>query len=109
MIFYRLSIAPSESDGEGEDHDKWFASLEEARRWRTLLIKEDPHLTGHRYGEDFRITKVTMRSLPPKALLLAALNRCAAESEEEMVPQYVPKRPKHFNYNAPWGDQIEED
>ena len=91
-IFYRLEIAPSESDGEGEDHDEWFTSLEAARRRRAELIRADPHLEGHRYGSDFCVSRVILRDLSPKALVLAVLNRAGhVESSEEVVPEYKPK------------------
>jgi len=104
LTLYRLNRAPSESEGEGEDWDEWFGSLREARRRRAELIREDPHLEGHRYGEDFRIDRVVFRDLPRRALLLAVLNwnGCVEEDKEGVVPVYVPRRPVIADYSAPW-------
>jgi hypothetical protein len=93
---YQLGISPSESDGEGEDHDEWFTSLAAARKRRATLIDEDPELRGHRYGEDFEITKVTTLDLPVGKMILEILNRgWWKEHSEIVVPVYHPKQDRH--------------
>lgn len=92
LTLYRLDVAPSDSDGEGEDYDEWFPSLREARRRRAELIRADPRLEGHRYGSDFAIHRVVFRDLPQRALLLAVLNWSGCvEREEEVAPDYTPR------------------
>jgi hypothetical protein len=71
---YRLGISPDESQGEGEDHDRWFASIVAAKRERAKLIREIP-ADEYKFGEDFAIDEVTIANLPPRALALAILNR----------------------------------
>jgi hypothetical protein len=93
MKFYRLEIAPDESEGEGEDHDEWFSSLEGAKRRRSELIRRDPHLDGHRYGSDFAIHCVVLKDLPKRALVLAVLNRRGyTKSDDKIVSVYCVPR-----------------
>lgn len=75
FALYRLEVAPAESQSEAEDHDEWFTSFRAAKRKRAQYIREDPHLEGHRYGEDFQITRIEFRDLPPKRLVLNIMNR----------------------------------
>ena len=88
---YCLGVAPADSDGEGEDHDEWFTSLAAALKRRQVLIKENPDLKAHRYGEDFEITLVTTLDLPAGKLILEILNRgWWKEHSEIVVPLYRP-------------------
>ena len=90
---YRLGICPDESQGEGEDHDEWFSSLREAQRRRAELIRLDPHLEGHRYGEDFEIDRVVFVDWSLRKLLLAVLNwDGCVEARDQVVPRYVPTK-----------------
>lgn len=92
IALYRLGICPDESEGEGEDHDEWFGSLAEAKKRRAELIQLDPHLKGHRYGEDFEIDRVSFRDLPRRKLLLAVLNwEGCVEQVEQVVRRYTPE------------------
>lgn len=94
MIVYRLEVAPSDSDGEGEDHDEWFSSLQAAKKRRGELIKQDPDLEDHRYGEDFEIEKITLADDSRLKLILAILNRTSFyTSREQVVPPYKPVKP----------------
>lgn len=93
MKVYQLHIAPSDADGEGEDHDEWFSSLKAARARRAELIAEDPQLEGHAYGVDFKIEVHEVRPLPRRELVLALLNRRGCFfGGETVVPDYSPRR-----------------
>jgi hypothetical protein len=68
--FYRLAIAGSKSDADG---DEWFGALRAARKRRTELIRETPlHAVG---DEDFEIELVELLDVAKKKLLLEVLNR----------------------------------
>lgn len=96
MKLYCLSIAPSESDGEGEDHDEWFTSLEAAKRRRRELIRDNPGLVGHKFGRDFEIEEIIFAKLPQKALALAILNRRGYVAQRTVVvPSYIPSKELH--------------
>lgn len=88
---YQLDIAPSEDAGEGEDWSEWYGSLAEAKRRRVQLIRADPDLDGHRYGEDYEIRRVTLPDLPRRALALALLRR-EYRRGEVVVPAYRRQR-----------------
>ena len=85
MRIYRLGIEPGEANSEGEDHDEYFSSLDAAGRRRAELIREDPDLDGHRYGEDFEIERIDLADLAPRAMLLAILNRKGYIAAREVV------------------------
>lgn len=92
MIVYQLHIDEREDDGEGEDHDEWFSSLTAAKRRRAQLIRERPP-EDYKYGSDFQIDRVSLtRTLSPKRLALAILNRrgFVANREAAVVPEYTP-------------------
>jgi len=74
ITLFRVHIAPSESDGEGEDHDEWFGTKREALARRKELIDENPNLEEHRFGEDFQVDRVEFAPIPKRALLLRVLN-----------------------------------
>jgi len=95
VIFYRLSITPDPSDGEGTDCDQWFASLTAAKRFRASLIADNPEL-GDCIYEDYEIERVMLTRLStPKQLLLAVLNRNGYVSKTEvMVEAYKPGAPE---------------
>lgn len=91
MKLYRLRIAPDGTDGEGEDHDEWFSSLEAAKSRRRNLIRDNPGLLDHRYGRDFMIEEIVLLKLPPRQLALAILNRRNYVARRNtVVPDYVP-------------------
>ena len=95
MKLYKLDIAPGESNGEGEDHDEWFSSLDAAKKRRQELIDANPSMGGHRYGEDYAISRVEFAELPPLKLLLAVLNRTGWNKHTEViVPWYAPGKSK---------------
>ena len=74
-IVYQLEIAPGVDDAEGEDCDRWFSSLGAAQCCRVQLIRENPSMEGHRYGEDFAIYRREVPDFPRKQLIIALLNR----------------------------------
>jgi hypothetical protein len=88
LPLYRVTVYPNEVDAEGMDKDEWFYSLDAARRRRRELIKEGD---DYKYGQNFRIDRVRLKDLPPKALILACLHGDAVESVEEVVAAYRPK------------------
>lgn len=90
IVLYRLSVAPGEADGEGEDHDEWFTSLKLAKARRKELIDDDPELKDHRYGEDYQIDRCEFAPLPQRALLLRVLNRDGMFAVSVRVPPYAP-------------------
>ena len=84
MKLYRLKIAPSQTDGEGENHDEWFTLLSAAKIRRRILAHE-MDWSDHRYGQDFAIEEVEFVDLPPKKLLLAILNRTFVKTVRVVV------------------------
>jgi hypothetical protein len=90
---YRLGVCAGPDDGEGEDNDEWFSSLEKAKRRRRELIAQDPYLDGgHRTGQDYGIHRVWLVELPPRELLIRCLTgRAYVSRAEEVVPDYEGK------------------
>jgi len=88
---YRIDIAPSDSDGEGEDHSEWFSNLALAKKRRRALIASGAG--GERYGEDYEISAYELPKLPPLKLALWCLDRrWEAQCGVVVVPAW--RRPK---------------
>jgi hypothetical protein len=99
MKFYRLNIHPGENETEGLDLDEWFTSLGAARTRRTELIRATS-ADDYKYGADFSIDEIELVNQPPRALLLAVLNRRGyVASKHSVVKPYSP----------PLDDQPDED
>lgn len=93
LVLYRVRIAPGEYDGDGEDHDEWFASKREALRRRRELIAENPLLEEHKYGADYQIDRCVFAPLGKRALLLRVLNRDGMfVSSRVVATEYRPPR-----------------
>jgi hypothetical protein len=95
--FYRLSIAPNESEGEGLDCSEWFTSLMAAKRRRAELIAAwMPNGANagesHHLGCDYAIDRyVLARGMKRRDLILAILNRTgwAEHVPETVVPEWT--------------------
>lgn len=83
MKVYRLAISSDESEGEGEDHDEYFASLISAMQRRKELI-EIVGGTPRGYA-DYEIECLTIAQLPLKKLILSVLNRKGFVAHRELV------------------------
>lgn len=90
MKLYRLNILPQEHEGEGEDHDEWFTSLGAARKRRSQLIRNMPE-DSYKFGADYDIDEVELVDLPPRAMVLAVLNRECVVSSRTVVEAYSPR------------------
>lgn len=90
LKLYRVNISPEESEGEGEDHDEWFPSLNDARARRRQLIEQNPSLQNCRYQSDYGIDEVKLLDLPRKQLALAVLNRRGIAISRIVVQPYQP-------------------
>ena len=89
MKLYRLNITPSDTSGEGEDHDEWFGSLVAAKHQRRYYINNDPDISY--CGQNYSIDVVEIPNKPKKQLLLLALNYKGRFPSKEIVKAWKPK------------------
>ena len=103
-MLYRLCVTPAEGDGEGEDQDEWFSSLRAAKRRRRQLIERRDDGADWLVDEDLAIDRVQFVPLPPKQLLLRALNRCGFMRcyQQVVAPHPCPPR----GYSCPWCEEM---
>jgi hypothetical protein len=82
--FYVLRISPGEDDGEGENHDEWFRTFDEAHTRREALRRDPAFWRQSKLSADLAIDRVAF-SLDAQSLL-DVLNRRFPASTRVALP-----------------------